>query len=407
MLIMAIPANGFQDWPNWRGPNHDDKSTETGLLASWPATGPPQKWVNRNSGIGYGGIAIQGGKLFTVGTDSQGEFTICLDAESGKEVWRKQFASIDMDRGRATKGWGDGSRSTPTVDGDSVFSMSASGILGCFDKNSGELKWSKEMGSLGGKVPAWGYSESPLVDGDKVICTPGGGQGAVVAFNKSTGELIWQSKGAKDAAHYSSILPVMVNGTKQYVQLLFKQAVGLNPETGAVIWSVPWEGQTAVIPSPVLIDKNNVYFTSGYGTGSMLVSLSEGKQVWFDKGMVNHHGGVVHVDGYVYGYTDRLRGAFAVQDLKTGEIVSRTKDIKKGSLTFADGKFYYLERSSGKVHLIEPQGKNVKVISTFTLPNKSKKRAPRGKIWVHPVVSNGKLYLRDQEIITCFDIKAK
>ena len=404
-LLIATPVDGFQDWPNWRGPNHDDKSTETGLLKSWPEDGPAQVWVNRDVGIGYGGISVADGKLFTVGTDEKGEFTICLDSNSGNVLWTKHFADIGMDRGRATKGWGDGSRSTPSVDGDKVYSMGASGVLACFEVANGNLVWSKKMSDLGGKVPTWGYSESPLVDGNQVICTPGGPNGAVAAFDKNTGAKLWQSQQATSPAHYSSVLPVVVNGTKQYVQLLLKEAIGLNPENGAVIWSVPWEGRTAVIPSPVSTSENSVYFTSGYGTGSMLVSLLNGKQVWFDPGMVNHHGGVIHHEGFLYGFTDRQRGAFAVQDAKTGEIVNRDNSIKKGAISFAEGKLYFLEEQSGRVLLLEPNGKTVKIVSSFTLPNKSKKRARRGKIWVHPVISNGKLYLRDQEILTCFNIK--
>jgi outer membrane protein assembly factor BamB len=264
------------------------------------------------------------------------------------------------------------------------------------------------MADFGGSVPAWGYSESPLVDGDQVVCTPGGKRGAILALDKMTGKKIWQTAGVNDKAHYSSILPMKIGGSKQYVQLLVKQVVGINPKSGKLMWSVPWNGSTAVIPSPVNVD-GKVYVTSGYNAGSMLVNIrrNKAKQAWYENGMQNHHGGVVLVGDHLYGSTDKNRGAFACQDAKTGEIIWREKKIKKGSLIYADGLFYHVQKSGGKVLLLDATPNGLNVVSEFVLEPQSERRNRQGAIWVHPVIANGKLYLRDQDILSCYDSSGK
>lgn len=410
LIALACDSSfGIDDWPHWRGAQRNDISSETGLLKSWPASGPPKVWTNSEVGLGYAGISVVGNRLYTLGTEeSEGEFAVCLDATTGKQIWRTSFASIDLNRGGSTRRWGDGSRSTPTVDGNRVYVMGASGVLACLESSSGQLVWKKAMSEFGGSVPAWGYSESPLVDGPHVVCTPGGNRGAMVALNKMTGEKVWQSSAVKDKAHYSSILPMELDGKLQYVQLLVSQVVGVAPNSGELLWSVPWEGRIAVIPSPVNAD-GQVYVTSGYGTGAMLVCVknNNAKRVWYEKqSMQNHHGGVVFVDGHVYGFSD-VRKSFTCQNAKTGKVIWRDKAVKKGAVMYADGLFYHIEERGGKVLLIKATPAGMKVISSFVLDPLSKRRSPYGGVWVHPVIANGKLYLRDQEFLSCFDVSAK
>ena len=411
LLIGFSTESKGDDWPHWRGPKRDDISKETGLQKSWPKDGPKQVWVNESAGLGYAGFSIVDGKLFTMGLENDQEFALCLDANTGKEIWRVDQA------GKFKNGWGDGPRSTPSVDGDHVYFMFAGGTLACLNIKNGKEVWSIEMSDFGGKVPVWGYAESPLVDGDKVIVTPGGPQGAVLAVDKKTGKKIWQStdfkieykgrRGMDDRAHYSSVMPAEFNGKKTYVQLVPNAVVGLDAASGSVIWKSEWNGQIAVIPTPVVFG-NKVYICSGYGVGSKLVEIEKdnsAEEAWKTSVMKNHHGGVVMMGDHVYGYCDGA--GFTCQNMEDGEIVwNNKKDVKKGAVSFADGMFYFIEEQGGKVMLLSANAEKMAVKGEFQLSPLSERRSRRGKIWVHPVIANGKLYLRDQEIIHCYDIKA-
>jgi outer membrane protein assembly factor BamB len=411
LAIVSLPMTETQadDWPHFRGANFDDKSTETGLQQQWDSNGPDQVWINKNSGLGYAGFAIVGDQLFTLGLENEEEFGLCLNAETGEELWRKSLGQ------RFQNKWGDGPRSTPTVDGDHVYFLTAAGSLACLNKSDGSEVWSISMKDFGGKVPVWGYAESPLVDGDNVICTPGGSAGTILAVNKSTGELAWQSEAVPKSvdsssdptiAHYSSLLPIEWNEQRQYVQLLERAIVGFSANDGTVLWRVEWPGRVAVIPSPVFED-GNVYVTSGYGIGSKMLKLGESNSVaetWFSKAMQNHHGGVVKVGDFVYGSSAK---SFVCQNAADGKPMWSERKIKKGALSYADGRFYHVEEGSGTVKLIEADENKATVQGQFVLSPQTNRRKPDGRIWVHPVVSDGKLYLRDQEIIYCYDIKAQ
>jgi outer membrane protein assembly factor BamB len=411
LLFCCSSANGFDDWPHWRGPNRNDVSLETGLLKEWPADGPKQLWINRRSGLGYAGFSVVDGKLYTMGLEDDIEFALCLNAEDGTEIWRERLGN------RFKNGSGDGPRSTPSIDGDRAYFMGASGNLSCRNKEDGKQIWSVEMSDFGGSVPNWGYAESPLVDEDKVICTPGGSKGTILALDKKTGEKIWQSKpvtrvldnGAVTSpakAHYSSILPVNWNNRRQYVQLTVLAVVGVDAETGDVLWQTDWPGKTAVIPSPIF-DGGNVYVTSGYGVGAKLIKIdgdNDATELWYTKAMQNHHGGVILIGDYLFGSSAR---SWVCQRKSDGEMVWSDRAIKKGALAYADGMFYQVQESDGKVLLIQADENSHDVKGSFTLSPQTKRRSPRGKIWVHPVIANGKLYLRDQEMIYCYDISAK
>ncbi|MDA7934610.1 PQQ-binding-like beta-propeller repeat protein [Akkermansiaceae bacterium] len=400
-------AGGGTGWPTFRGASRTDHSPDQGLLKEWPEGGPKLLWQYSDCGKGYSGPAIVDGKVYYTGSfDGQAKI-ICLNEKDGKELWTADLGK-DPEKGYST-GWGSGPRGTPTVSDGVVYAISANGSLAAVDATDGKKMWSKELvGDFGGKVPQWGYSESPLVDGDWLIVTPGGKDGAIAALDKKTGKTIWRSKGLTDGAEYSSVIIAEVNGKKQYVQLFMKTLAGVDAETGKLLWTSKWpKGRTAVIPTPIYQD-GKVYMTSGYGAGCKLVDITgaEAKDVWENKEMKNHHGGVVLVDGYLYGFSDG-RGLIC-QDFKTGERKwnESGNGIQKGAVHYADGMLYCVDESEGSVFLAvaTPDGYSEK--GRFPIPKETKLReGTNGKVWTHPVVLNGKLYLRDQDLVFCFDVK--
>jgi outer membrane protein assembly factor BamB len=396
---LVLNATGF-DWPQWRGPDRSDVSKETGLLKTWPAGGPKRVWLYENAGNGYSGPAVANGKLFTLGTRGGNEILLVLDANTGKELWTAKLSGVlDND-------WGDGPRGTPAVDGDRVYALSGPGVLSCVNVADGKVRWEVRMNSLGGEVPNWGYTESVLVDGPRVLCTPGGSNGAVVALDKLTGKVLWQSKDFTDPAHYSSIVPARINNTAQYVQLTEKSIVGLAADTGKLLWRTTFPyGRTAVIPTPIVRD-NEVYVTAGYGAGCKMVRIGANNEVttvYENKVMKNHHGGAILVGDYVYGHAET---GWVCQNFKTGEEVWNSRALRKGAIAYADGMLYCLEEDTGTVVLVEASPKEWKEHGRFKPEPQTKIRSTRGRIWTHPVISNGKLYLRDQDLIYCYDIKA-
>ncbi|HLQ44515.1 MAG TPA: PQQ-binding-like beta-propeller repeat protein [Planctomycetaceae bacterium] len=404
VLLLCPPLLFGADvsWPQWRGPDRNDVSTETGLLKEWPPSGPQQLWVNKDVGLGYSGVAIVGGKLFTMGARADTEFLFCLDVNDGSELWAARLGT------RLDNGWGDGPRGTPFVDGDTVYAMGGQGTLVCATVADGEVRWRKTMSEFGGKKPGWGYCESVLVDGPKVVCTPGGGQGAIVAFNKIDGEVIWQSHEFTEKAAYSSVVPVEWNGQRQYVQLFQDSLVGIAADNGKLLWRTDWPGKTAVIPTPIY-HEGHVFITSGYGVGCKLVKLGDANKVediYFNKNMKNHHGGVVLVGDHLYGHWDG--GGWMCLDFKTGEVVWNEKSaLGKGCLTCVDGLLYCVDERDGTVALVEASPAGWKEHGRFKLEPQTTRRSPKGRIWTHPVVCNGKLFLRDQELLSCYDVKAK
>ncbi len=398
---IQLPA---EDWPQWRGPNRDGKSAEAGLLKAWPAGGPALAWKTAGLGKGYGSVAVKGDRIYTTGDLPDANYLMCLSAGDGKMLWKTKL-------GRAGNygpdGWEfAGPRATPTVDGGLVFAVDQWGELVCAGAGDGKERWRKnyERDFGADQPPQWGFSESPLVDGDHVLVTPGGPKGAMVALDKSTGNLIWQSKEFTDAAHYSSIVPAEIGGARQYVQLTAGHLVGIAPKDGAILWKAVRGGRTAVIPTPI-VEGNFVYVTSGYGVGCNLfqVTASGGmfsaEQVYANKVMVNHHGGAVKVGSYVYGYSDGK--GLTCQDFKTGAAVWEEKDrIKKGCLSVADGVIFFREEDSGTVVLVEASSSGYKEKGRFKQPDRAEEKA-----WAHPAIANGKLYIRDQDLLLCYVVR--
>jgi len=302
------------DWPRWRGANFDDLSTETGLLKKWPSTGPKQAWMNQDVGLGYAGFSIVGGTLYTMGARDVIEYVIAVDTATGKEKWAAETGAL------LTNNWGNGPRSTPTVDGDKVYAISGKGVLVCLNAADGKEAWRVTMDSLGGKVPGWGYCESPLVEGNLVVATPGGSQGTVAAFDKLTGKLAWQSAEWTDPAQYSSIVPVTHNGARQLIQLTMQSIAAVNAVDGKVLWKSEFPGKTAVIPTPIF-SEGRVFVAAGYGVGCKSVKIGPGNEVteiYSNTDMVNHHGGVLLHEGNLYGFSDGK--GWTCMDIKTGEV---------------------------------------------------------------------------------------
>jgi outer membrane protein assembly factor BamB len=396
----ATPLNA-SDWAQWRGPKRDGVSTETGLLKDWPEGGPRLLWKAGELGKGYSTVAVKGERLFTMGDKSDASFVIALDV-SGKQVWAAKL-------GRAGEFGGyEGPRAMPTVDGDLVFALNQFGELVCLSASTGQEVWRKDgIKDFGGNRPGWGYTESPLVDGDKVVFTPGGSAGAIVALDKKTGALVWRSKDFTDSPHYSSLIKEEIGGVPQYIQLTAASVAGVAAADGKLLWRTQRRGQTAVIPTPIYSD-NQVYVTSGYGVGCNLFRITHengafsAAPVYDNKVMVNHHGGVIRLGEYIYGYSDGK--GWTCQTMKSGDAVWQERSkLEKGAIAYADGRFYLrAESGQGTVVLIEATPDGYKEHGRFNQPDRSRQNS-----WPHPVIANGRLYLRDQEVLLCYDIKAK
>ena len=231
------------DWPQWQGPDRDNVSKEVGLLKEWPKDGPKRVWLYENNGLGYGGPSILKGRLYITGARGPTEFLLGIDANSGKELG-------PLKSGQLKNNWGDGPRGTPATDGEHVYALGGQGTLICANSSDGKLMWKKTMQELGGEVPGWGYTESVYVDEKNVYCTPGGSKGALVALDKSNGNVVWQSKEFTAGAQYPSMVPAEIGGTKQLIQLTMNDIVGVDSKDGKVIWKSDFpQGRTAVIPT--------------------------------------------------------------------------------------------------------------------------------------------------------------
>ena len=405
VLLFALPLLAA-DWPHWRGPDRNDVSKETGLLKSWPKAGPKLLWTFDNAGIGFSGPAIVGERLYTLGGRGDDEVLFALDIKTGKEVWSIKVGPL------FTNAWGDGPRSTPTVDGDAVYALASRGDLVCVEAATGKKRWQLNLEKdLEGGVPYWGYAESPLVDGDRLICTPGGDKGTFAALDKKTGKVAWRSKDYKDGACYSSIVVAEVGGVRGYVNMTASGVAGVSARDGKLFWSAEVAfNSTAICPSPIFRD-NHVYVTSGYSAGCGLIKLSAAKneisaeKVYANKVMTNHHGGVVLVGDHLYGYCDSK--GWVCQEFLSGKQVWADKTLGKGSLTCADGRLYCYSEDDGTCVLVAAAPAGWTESGRFTIPRQTKIDRKSGAIWTHPVVANGRLYLRDNDLLFCFDVSGK
>lgn len=405
-----------EDWPQWRGPNRDGICKETGLLQTWPKEGPRLLWEMAGFGTGFSTVSIVGERLYTMGdledkaSKQKAQYVIAVDLTEKKILWTAKVGP----------GHHDGPRSMPTVDGDFLYVVGTSGNLVCVTANAGQIIWTKNLvGDLGGAAnPQWKFSESPLVDGDRLVCTPGGHKAVIVALNKKTGDLIWGcsmpdigSKGKKEAG-YSSAVVSHGAGVKQYVQLTNEGLVGVAAD-GRFLWGYNRvANKVANIPTPV-VDGDYVFASTAYQTGSVLLKLiPDGTGVkaeevyWLDKDTFqNHHGGFVKVGEYIYGGHNHNKGEPTCLDMRTGKIMWHADQPGKGSgcVLYADGHLYFLWEN-GAVALVEANPEKYNLKGTFKLPERP---TATGTAWAHPVISDGKLYLRRADVLFCYDIKGQ
>jgi len=422
-MVVFFVAGGFlfsADWPGWRGPDRTGISRETGLLKNWPAEGPKLLWKSDRAGLGYAGIAVVDGTVYTMGARGEDEFLLALD-EKGGERWATKIGPVwDF----KSNSWSRGPNSTPLVEGGRVFALSSKGMFLAADQKSGKEIWKidvakdlqGEVNPIGGgpEKIGWGYSWSPLVDGEYLILTPGGPKGLFAAVDKSTGKVAWRSTQVTDQATYSSPVAATIHGVRQYIAATQNAVVGVSAKDGALLWKHARENDCpdVVCPTPI-VREDQVYMSVGYGVGSEMLKLSrsgekfEVSSVWSEKTIGNKQGGVVMVGDYLYGFHENR--VWVCQNMKTGKTawpksLSVRQKLKDGGFLAADGLLFILDEM-GNVGLAEASPKSFQVLSQFKLPEETKNRKSGGKIWTHPALSEGRLYLRDQEWIFCYQVK--
>lgn len=394
-------SSGAGDWPCYGGPAFDNVSRESGLLKSWPDGGPPQAWTATGLGEGYSSVTVAEGLVFTMGNVQTSETVTALDLETGKKVWQQKTAPASQLQA------GDGPRGTPTYDEGNVYALGGNGDLSCLNAQTGKPVWQKNiLQEFGGRNIQWGISESVLIDGEKLICTPGGANGTLVALNKKSGKVLWRSLvPGKSPAGYSSAIVAEVDGIRQYVQFLHAGVVGVRADNGEFLWGNDDSANgTANCSSPLFAD-NMVFSASGYGKGGAMVKLTaRGKKVeathaYHTNKMESHHGGMVLLDGHVYGSSDP--GVVRCLELATGNVKWEDRSVGKGSITCADGHLY-VRSERGPVALVEANPASYVETGRFDQPDRSNAQA-----WAHPVVAQGKLFLRDQNSLLVYDVKDK
>ena len=385
------------DWPQWRGPDRTGISKETGLLAQWPRSGPSVAWSAAMLGAGYGSISVQGERVYVQGMRNRQSVVSSLNRADGKLVWvRILGAAGDNDRGP-------GPRSTPTIDGDRVYALSETGDLACLRVSDGTVVWQRNiLKEFRGGNPYWLLSESPLVDGNMVIVTPGGRGAGMVALDKMSGKTVWQSKDLSDGAGYASPIVADVGGVRTIMTFTADAGVGVRASDGKLMWrNSEAANGTANIATPVYSD-GRVFFTSGYGTGASLLGLKaaggevRAQEIYFTRDMKNHHGGVVLVNGHIYGYNDSI---LTCLEFASGKMIWRDRSVGKGAVSYADGHLYILGENN-VVGLVEATPAGYKEKGRFSITDQG------WPSWSHPVVSGGRLYVRNQGTLTSYDVRA-
>jgi outer membrane protein assembly factor BamB len=389
----------LSEWFQFRGPHRDGCSPDTGLLKQWPSGGPMLRWKATGLGEGFSSVAVAGKAIYTMGTIKGSSALIGINAADGKMLWT---ASIP-DKGGSN---GAGPRSTPATDGVLVFGLGQEGTLFCVQAATGREVWKKKMSDFGGKMMSgWGYSESPLLDGPMLVVTPGGSKGSVAALNKMTGAPAWQCGELKDDAAYTSIVPVDLGGIPQYVVLTANTIAGI-AKTGKLAWKADCKSATAVASSPVVSKDGAIFVSCSYGVGchGFQVTGAGGQfkatETYAEKALEDHHGGMVLVEGHVYGL---FNSGLKCVDIKTGKVTWESRSVGKGSLTYADGMLYCRGESGGSVALVEASPTAYKEAGTFTPPDQSK----GNNCWANPVVFGGHLYIREGDSLYCYDVKGK
>ena len=390
------------EWPQWRGPQRNGLSTETGLLKQWPEKGPAVSWSIANLGEGYGSVALRADRMYVQGTSGAAgaaKSTIfCLNRTDGKTIWSVAFgAKVDQDKGN-------GPRGTPTLDGDRMYVLTENGDLACLREKDGSSVWSKNiLKEFDGSNPKWLISESPLIDGDKLIVSPGGKEAGIVALDKMTGKEIWRTKDLSAETGYASNIIAEVGGVRGYINFTSNAAVGVRASDGKLMWSYAnAANRVANCATPVFAD-NKVFFSSAYGTGGALLNLKaengevKATEAYFTKEMQNHHGGMVLVNGYLYGFSNAILTCI---EFNTGKVMWKDRSVGKGSISYADGMLYLLGEKQ-LVGLAEASPTAYVEKGRFPINDRG------WDSWAHPVIIGGKLYIRNQNELACYDVKGK
>jgi outer membrane protein assembly factor BamB len=403
VILVAGRISYGDDWPQFRGPNRDGKSAETGLLKKWPDGGPKLLWSADGLGIGFSSVAVANGLIYTTGMLEREGFLFAFDL-NGK-LHRK------VPYGQEWRGSFPGTRTTPTVDGDRVYVFSGLGALTCFNTKSGDKIWQVDtLKEFEGKNIIWGMSGSPLIDGNNVICTPGGSKGTIVALDKFTGRTIWATTGLTEAAGYCSPIIFKKGQNRLLVNMIQKSVICVRADSGAIVWQFPYEisYDTGII-TPVYHD-GCIFITSvcegRFTRGAVMLSLSaDGTSVstkWTNQVLDCHHGGVVLVDGYLYGsnFDGIPSGDWVCLDWNTGQVMYEAKwNGNKGAIVYADGMLYCYDENTGDVALVKASPAGFQIISSFRIALGS------GKHWAHPAISDGRLYIRHGDVLMAYDIK--
>lgn len=390
-------AQAPADWFQWRGPDRDGISQETGLLQSWPKAGPPQVWHTSGAGNGYSSFSASGGRLYTLGARAGNEYVMAFDRATGKKVWEYHNGRrYENDRG-------DGPRSTPTVEGDRLYVLGGSGDLTCLEHATGNKIWSINLvQKFGGRNPYWGYSESPLIVGDRILVNAGGPRASIVAIAKADGATLWQSHG--DEAGYSSPMLMRTGSLTHVIFFTGSRTLAVDPRDGRLLWSYNKAANgTANIATPV-VRGTRVFVSSDYGTGAALLdiraagNLASANEVYFTRDMRNHHASSVLIGDHLYGFSSSILTALKFD---TGAMVWRDRSVGKGSLIFADQRLY-LYSEGGVVGLAEASPAGYREHGRFTLAQQSGLST-----WSHPIISGGLLIIRDQDNVYAYDLRAK
>jgi outer membrane protein assembly factor BamB len=415
VVSVPRPANmapSTSDWPQWRGPDRNGISKESGLLKQWPEGGPKLLWQVNDIGDGYSTPSVVGSRIYLMSNRGmENEFVQALSTQDGKPIWTTRVGNVgNPDQNPPYPK----ARSTPTVDGDFVYALGSDGDLVCLEAKSGKIKWQKSLRrDFGGQPHEWAYAESPLVDGDVVIVTPGGAQATIVALNKKTGAVIWKSAVPDgDPAGYASAIVVQGGGRKQYVQFLSKGIVGVDAKTGEFLWRYK-----EVVKGPAQaftpVARDGYVYGGALSIGGGLVRLKpdgkgvEAEQVYFERGLPNGFGGAVLVGDYLYG-TNTALGPLVAVEFTTGTVKWKAENFGMSSIAYADGHLY-LHNQNGDCVLVEATPDGYREKSRFTPPNVPKKKQAGGLsegAYAYPVIANGRLYIRDLETLWAYDIKA-
>lgn len=396
LMVGTVGGQAVPEWFQWRGPNRDGHSAETGLLQSWPKAGPPLAWRANGVGNAYSSFSTAGGRLFTLGARGGIEYVVALDRATGKKVWEHQNGRrFENDRG-------DGPRSTPTVDGDRLYVLGGSGDLTCLDHATGKRLWSINLvEKFGGVNPYWGYSESPLIVGDRILVNAGGRRASIVAINKADGSTLWQQH--SDGAGYSSPMLMRTGSLSQVIFFTESRTLAVDPRDGRLLWSYTKAANgTANIATPI-VRGTRVFVSSDYGTGAALLdvraagNLASANEVYFTRDMRNHHSTSVLVGEHLYGFSSSILTALAFD---TGTMAWRDRSVGKGSLIYGDGRLY-LYSENGVAGLAEATPAGYREHGRFTIPQQS-----GSPTWSHPVVTGRLLILRDQDSIFAYNVAA-